>query len=61
MSRSIGEPLADDTTDRAVGTFNIINAESDTVVVAEIEFREVAVKVFFAYVLIGPVNAAFED
>ena len=37
-SRSICEPLADDTTDRAFCPFNIIDTQSDPIAVPEIEF-----------------------
>lgn len=61
MSRSIGEPLTYDTTDRTFGALNIINAEPGPVVVAEIEFCEIAMQVLLTNVLVGSINAALED
>jgi hypothetical protein len=61
MSRSIGEPLAYDTTDRAFSALDIIDAESDPVVMPEIELSEIAVKVLLADVLVGSIDAALKD
>jgi hypothetical protein len=61
MSRSIGEPFPDDTTDRAIGPPDIVNAQRDPIVMPEIELGEVTVKVLLAHVLIDPINPAFQD
>src|SRR6516225_1814021 len=47
-SRSIGQPLADDGADRALSTLYIIDPESDSVAVAEIEFGKVAMQMGLA-------------
>src|SRR5215469_14148346 len=54
-SRSIGQPLADDGADRALSTLYIIDPESDSVAVAEIEFGKVAMQMGLADVEIAAV------
>jgi len=61
VSRSIGEPFPDFTTDRAIGPLDIVNAESDPIIVPEIELGKVTMKVFLAYVLIDPIDPALEN
>jgi hypothetical protein len=60
-SRSIGEPLADDSAQCPVRAFQVINAKRGPVAVPEIEFGEVPVKMFLADVLIDPIDAALQD
>jgi hypothetical protein len=60
-SRSVSQPLADDAADRTLGPLYIVNTESDSVAVAEIEFCQIAVKVFFADVLIDAIDPALQD
>src|SRR6516162_1517491 len=61
MSRSVGEPLADYAAQRPVRALLIVNAETDSVAVAEIEFGEIAMKVLLADVLIDAINSALQD
>jgi hypothetical protein len=61
MSRSLSEPLADYAANCAIGALYIVDAERDPVAVAEIEFGEIAVKVFLADVLIDAVDSALQD
>ncbi len=42
MSRSIGEPFADNPEQRPIGALYVIDAERYSVVVAEIEFGELS-------------------
>src|SRR5438270_5233824 len=52
MSRSIGKPLSDDTAQRAVSALHIVNAERNSLVVAEIELRQISLQVLLADVMI---------
>ena len=61
MSRSICEALADDATDRTFGALLIIDAEPNAVVIAEIELRQITVKVLLRTVLVDALHAALED
>ena len=61
MSRSIGQPLADDAFEDLVGTLDVVDSERDSLIVAEVEFGEVTVQMFLAHVLINTVDAALED
>src|SRR5437660_1274148 len=60
-SCSIGKPLALDAFQRAIGAFQIVNAERDPIIVPEIKLRGVPMQMGFADVEITPVDAAFED
>lgn len=60
-SRSISQPLADDAPNGTLGPLNVVNAECDTIAIAEIEFGEITVKVFLADVLINAVDATLQD
>src|SRR6185312_8538650 len=60
-SRSIGQALADDALNRAFGALNVVNAQPCPIVITEIKFREIAVKVTLFAVLIHALHAAFED
>jgi|SRR5271165_5333456 len=60
-SRSIGQSLAGGTAQRAIGPFNIINAESNPVAVPEIELGQITMKVPLGAMLIDPDHAALED
>ena len=44
-SRSIGQPLADDTGKRPIGAHGIVSSKPDPVVIPEIELRKVAMQV----------------
>src|SRR6266508_2411643 len=59
--RSIGEALADDAPDGALGALYVIYAKSDAVAIAEIELGEIAVQVFLAAMLVHAFHAALED
>ncbi len=56
----ISEPLADEALKREIGARDIIYAELGTIGIAEIKFREVAVKVALAAMLIDALHAALE-
>jgi hypothetical protein len=58
---SIGEPLADDASNRAFGASIIVDAEGGAIAVPEIELGKVAVKVLLAAMLIDAFHPAFED
>src|SRR5712671_1360641 len=59
--RRIGQALALRPEKQAISAGQIINSESDPVVVAEIEFRSVAMQVLFADVEVAAEDAALED
>jgi uroporphyrinogen-III synthase len=40
---------------------HVVNSVGNAVVIAKIEFRQVTVKVFSAYVMVRPNDAAFQD
>ena len=61
MSRSISEPFADDAADSALGPLNIVDAQSDTVAVPEVELGEITMKVAFGAVLVDARHPALED
>ncbi len=61
MSRSIGEPLADDTHKGALGTLHVIYAKPNAVAIAEIEFAQIAVQMALAAMLVNALHAALED
>lgn len=56
----ISEPLANDSLRRIVRPQSIVNPESHAVVVAEIEFRDVAVKAGFAVMLVNTLPPALK-
>ena len=60
VRRSIGEPLPDDTLQRALGAFGIIYAELDAIAMAKIEFSHIAVQVLLGAMLINAFHAALE-
>jgi hypothetical protein len=60
-SRSIGEPLALDAFQSAIGPLLVINPQRDPVVVPEVEFSGVPMKMRLADVEIAAVDAALED
>ena len=60
MSCSISQALADDPGKSALGTLNILAPQLDAVIIPEIEFREIAVKVLFAAMLVDVLHAALE-
>ena len=55
---SIGEPLADDTANRAIGAQLVINAERDAVAVPEIELGKIPMQVALVAALIDAGHAA---
>src|SRR5438067_1050216 len=61
ISRSVGEPLADDAAERPVGALYIVNAECDALVVPEVELGEVALQVLFVDVVIYADDSALQD
>lgn len=61
MSRSIGESLADNAAQGAAGPLNIINAESDPLVVTEIELGEIPLQVLLADVVIHADDSALQN
>jgi hypothetical protein len=61
VRQTIREALAFDTLDGKVCTFPVIEAERCASIEAEIVFREIAMKVLFAAVLINALHAAFEN
>lgn len=60
-SPPIGQALAFRADDRATGALRIPDPELYAVVMAEIEFSEIAMQMFLAHVLIGAINPAFQD
>jgi hypothetical protein len=60
MSRSIGQPLADDAADRSFGALLIFDAERRPVVVPEIELGEVARQMPFVAMLVYAAHPALE-
>src|SRR5579863_9689983 len=61
VNRLVGEPLADNAFQRAVGAGHIVNAKFDPVAIAEIELGQIAVQVLFLAMLIDALHAALED
>jgi len=61
MSRSIGQALPYDAPNDAIGALDIINAECDPLVVAEIELGEIPLQVLLADVMIDSVDTALQD
>jgi len=61
MSRSISEPLADDTHKGALGSLHVIYAEPDAIAIAEVEFAQIAVQMALIAVLVDALRATFED
>ena len=61
VSCSIGQALPDNTLHYAISAGDVIHAQRDAVVVAEIELRKIAVKVLFCTMLIGALHAALEN
>jgi hypothetical protein len=61
MSRSIGEPLADNPAQCLVGAFGVVYAERDSAVVSKIKLGEVTMQVFLADMLVNAIDAALED
>lgn len=57
----IGEALAFDLFEDVARALLVVDAEADAVVVAEIEFRDVAVRMVLAAVLIDALHSALED
>lgn len=61
ISRRIGQALTLGTNKRAVGAGQIVNAERDPVVMPEVEFGCIAMKVLLTDVKIAAIDAALED
>src|SRR6185312_10563823 len=60
-SRFISQTLAYDAAKDRVGALSIVHAKGYALIVAEVKFREVAVKVLFGAMLIGAAHAALEN
>jgi hypothetical protein len=60
-SRSIGQSLTRDATQRAIGAYNVVNAEPDTIAILEIEFAQIAVQMTLATMLINASDASLEN
>jgi hypothetical protein len=60
-SPPIGEPLADDAPGRLRHALIVVYPERNALVVAEIKFRQVAVKVLLRNMVVHAVDAAFQD
>src|SRR5262245_33091044 len=58
---SIGEALADNAFGRDLGAHEIVVTERSARVVAEVVFRQIAVKVLLAAMLVDALHAALED
>ena len=58
---AIGQALADDALQRAVGALRIVDAKRHAGVVAEVKFGKVAMQVLFLAVLVHPAHAALQD
>ena len=59
--RSTGERLVDDAFDHPGRTGLIVHAFGDTIIVAKIKFRKVAVQMLLADVMVSANNAALQD
>jgi hypothetical protein len=57
--RRIGQALALDAEERTISSLQIVNPESDPIVVPEVELRSVPMQVRFGDVEIAAVNPAF--
>src|SRR5258705_5517913 len=55
-SCSISQPLADDAFDRTFGAFYVIYAQPNAIAIAEVVFREIAVQVLFAAMLVDALH-----
>src|ERR1700680_3973528 len=60
-SRSIREALANDTLDRPLSAFDVVNPEPHAVAVAEIELGKISVQVLLFAMLIDALHTALED
>lgn len=58
ISRSIGQPAALGTLDHLGGAFLIRHAKADPVVMPEVKFSQITVKVLFLAVLVGAAHSA---
>ena len=61
MRLPVGEPLSDDALNRPLRTLYVINTESHTVAVTEIELAQISVQMPFAAMLIDALHTAFKD
>ena len=61
ISRSIGQPLADDTTKGTLGATFILDANRTAMTISEIELCKIAVKMALGTVLINALHATLED
>jgi hypothetical protein len=57
---SIGEALSNDALSQLIGAAGIVNAQRDTVVIAEIKFSQIAVLMLFRAMLVGAAHTALE-
>src|ERR1051326_8841884 len=56
MSRSVGKPLPNNASQRALGPLNIVNAKREPFVVAELALCEIPLEMLFADVVIDANN-----
>src|SRR5208282_6665109 len=60
MSCPIFEALADDALNHARGTLHVLYAQPNAIAIAEIKFRQIAVQMLLATVLVDALHAAIE-
>ena len=61
MRRSIGEALSNNAFNCTPGALYVIYAEPNAIAIAEVKFREIAVRMLFLAMLIDALHAALED
>jgi hypothetical protein len=59
MRLPVCEPLAFGALNRALASYNIVNAKRNTVRITEVEFAQIAMQVLFVAVLIDAFHASF--
>lgn len=60
-SRSVGKPFSNNAFDGQIGTGDVIHAQLGPVGIGEVKFGQIVLQVRFGYVLVDPVNPAFQD
>src|SRR3954468_4438643 len=61
VSRSKGQPLANDAPDRTRSTLSVVDTKSNAVAVPEIKFAEITVQMVLGAMLIDALHAPLED
>ncbi len=61
MSWPVHEALALRASERSRRTFSVVNVQCNSVIVAEIELRDITVNMSFAAMLVDALHAAFKD